>query len=300
MGKPKIDIASPLIAAGIRQYKEQATKAFEQAKKMDNAVRPVYALDERTQLVEQAGSGVLLAVADELFLLSASHVFDAIGAYQLLIGFGSQLMSFKGDRFSTIHGPSGTHSDDKIDASVFHITDSAPNNLYASALRLSDLDIAIAPRAPEFYVASGYRVSQSKSTSKGHSTWLDRYPTMELDAGHYKHYKLDREWQLALAFEDDFLVDGRWQKSPSIRGFSGGAMFRVSGLSPLSRSDANTVYKLKLAAILIERRKGVRNKTHSVAVGTRLGVHFALIDKYLPELNFQQRLAEAHAEQVQS
>lgn len=289
MGKPKIDITSPLIAAGIRQYKEQATKAFDQAEKMDNAVRPIYALDERTQLVEHVGSGVLLAVADELFLLSASHVFDAVGAYQLLIGFGSRLMSFQGDRFSTIRGPSGTHSDDKIDASVFHLTDSAPKDVSASALRLSDLDIASAPRATEFYVASGYRVSQSRSTSKGHSTSLDRYPTLELDAGHYEHYKLNREWHLALAFEDDVLVDGRWQKSPSIRGFSGGAMFRVSGLSPLSRSDANTVHKLKLAAILIERRRGVRDKTHSVAIGTRLGVHFGLIDKYLPELNFQRR-----------
>ena len=300
MSIPKIDLEDPRIAAGVKLYSRQALKAYELVKCFDDAVRPVYAFDEGRKSVTHVGTGVLFTAGGELFLLSASHVFDAVGTYQLLIGATDVLRPFKGDRFSSARGASGTHRDDPIDASVFHIIDPVPEDIRASALQLSDLDLIGAARAPEFYVAAGFRVSQSKSTSIGHTTILDRYPTMELDEAHYRHFKLDRERHLALAFEGQNLVNGRWQKSPSLRGFSGGAMFRIAGLSALLPSKEEADRKVKLSAILIEQKKAVRNKFESGVIGTRLGVHFHLIDTYLPELGFQQMLHEAYEKQFPS
>ena len=100
---------------------------------------------------------------------------------------------------------------------------------------------------------------------------------------------------LLLAFEDQMLIDGKWQTSPSIRGFSGGAIFRIPQLSPNATTTKTDFGEIKLAAILIERRKGKRDRFFSAAVGTRLGVHFGLIHKYLPELGFDKMIAAEHA-----
>lgn len=298
MAKPKFDLTHPAVSAGIEIYKERATLAYELAAAKDDAVRPVFALNERTQSIQHVGSCVLLKIQDEFFALSASHVFDDVGTYQLLFGFGDRLRSFAGDRFSSKRGPSGSHRDDPIDSSVFHITADVAQEIDSSFLTLQDLDLVVADRRPEFYVATGYRVSQSRSTSKGHTTKLDRYPSMELDHDHYERLNISRKEHLLLAFEDQVLVDGKWQTAPSIRGLSGGAMFRIPNLSPLMSATKIEFDEIKLAAILIERRKGEGDRFFSGAVGTRLGIHFGLIDKFLPELHFEEMLAAEYVRQT--
>jgi hypothetical protein len=181
MSKPKIDLTDPAISGVIRSYMDQAKLATTFAAVKDNAVRPVYALNEHTRVVEHVGSCVLFKVRDNFFGLSASHVFDSVGKYQLLFGHGNRLHSFAGDRFSSAKGRSGSHEDDPIDSSVFHFTSDIASELASSFLSLEDLDFGIADRKPELYVAAGYRVSQSRSNSKGHNTKLDRYPSVELD-----------------------------------------------------------------------------------------------------------------------
>lgn len=298
MAKPKIDLADPIVSAGIEIYKEQATRAYELAAKYDDAVRPIFALNERTQSVQHVGSCVLFKVEGQYFALSASHVFDDVGEYQLLIGHGDRLHSLGGDRFSSKKGASGSHRDDPIDASVFHITADVAAAIHSSFLSLEDLDLVAAARGPEFYVAAGYRVTQSRSTPKGHTTKLDRYPSLELDNDHYEYLSLSRTSHLVLAFEDHVLVDGKWQMAPSIRGLSGGAMFRIRNLSPFASGDKQQSNEVKLAAILIERRKGKGDRFFSSAVGTRLGIHFGLIHKYLPELKFDEMQLAEHARQT--
>lgn len=296
MAKPKIDLTNPIIKAGIQFYGERAAAAIEVAKKMDNAVRPIYALNPAKKRVEQVGSCVLLAVGDQVFVLSASHVFDQVGGYALLIGCEARLWQLPGDRFSTVRGPSGTHADDPIDASVFQLPMPIPSTLRAAALTLADLDITAATRGNDLFVATGYRISQSRSTPQGNTAVLDRYPSIELGVDHYDHWKLDRDWHLLLCFEHEVLVNMKWQTSPSIRGFSGGGIFRVDGaLNPIHSQNAG----VKLAAILTEHKKGVKAKEiFPAVVGTRLGVHFGLIDKYLPELNIRQLLGDEYRRQT--
>lgn len=297
MAKPKIDLADPAIAATIKAYREKALLALKLAAPKEDAVRPIYALNARTQSVEQVGSCVLLKVQGKFFALSASHVFDQVKEYSLLFGHGDRLQSLVGERFSSKKGPSGSHQDDPIDASVYHITSSVADNISASFLTLQDLDIMPADQSSDFHVVAGYRVSQSKSSSKGHSTKLDLYPSIEVAHDHYEHRKFSRRTHLLLSFEDQVLVDGRWQTSPSIRGVSGGAIFRTPNLSPIA-FDMNLEYgKIKLAAVLIEKRKKSGDFL-SAAVGTRLGFYFGLIDKYLPELHFKEMLIAEHQRQI--
>jgi hypothetical protein len=297
MSKPKIDLTDPAISGVIRSYMDQAKQATTFAAAKDNAVRPVYALNEHTRVVEHVGSCVLFKVRDSFFGLSASHVFDSVGKYQLLFGHDNRLHSFAGDRFSSAKGRSGSHQDDPIDSSVFHFTPDIASELASSFLSLEDLDFGIADRKPELYVAAGYRVSQSRSNSRGHSTRLDRYPSVELDDKHYEHWKLSRDMHLLLSFEDQVLVNGHWQQSPSIRGLSGGAIFRIPGLLALASAPQSEIGKIKLAAILIEHRTGQRDRILGAAVGTRLGIYFQLIHHYLPEIQFDKIVAAEFARQ---
>jgi hypothetical protein len=297
MSKPKIDLTDPAISDVIRSYLGQAKLATTFAATKDDAVCPVYALNEHTRNVEHVGSCVLFKVRDNFFGLSASHVFDSVGKYQLLLGHGNRLHSFAGDRFSSAKGRSGSHQDDPIGSSVFHFTSEMASELAPSFLSLQDLDFGIADREPELYVAAGYRVSQSRSNSKGHSTKLDRYPSVELDDKHYEHWKLSRDMHLLLAFEEQVLVNGHWQQSPSIRGLSGGAVFRIPGLLAFASAQQPEFAKIKLAAILIEHRKGQRDRILAAAVGTRLGIYFQLIHHYLPEIQFDKIVAAEFARQ---
>jgi hypothetical protein len=290
MAKPKIDLSDPRIRAAVDLYTSQATIAATAAARKDDAVRPVYALNVRTNKIAQEGSCVLLAVADQIFALSASHVFDAVGQYQLLIGCGNRLHALPGDRFSSARGPSGTHRDDPVDASVFHICAEVGSEVRTCALSIADLDFMPAPSNSEFYVASGYRISKSRSTATTHTTELERFPTLALDNDHYRHWQITRETHLLLAFDDQVVMDMKWQTAPSIRGFSGGAMFRVEGLDAVTRPEGTVQPRAKLAAILTERRKGTRGSFFSGAVGARLGAHLGLIDQYLPNLYLKEQV----------
>lgn len=294
MAKPKIDLSDPSVKFAIELYGNKANVAAKVAATKDAAVRPIYALNARTGRFEQVGSCVLLAIADQVFALSASHVIvDAVGAYLPLIGCGAQLHPLPGEKFSSLPGPSGTHRDDPVDASVFHITATIPDEMRDSALALDDLDVLPSDREKCFFIATGYRNSQSKSTAKVHMATLDGYPTVELDTDHYKHWELDRNRHLLLASEDEVLVNMKWQQAPSIRGLSGGAIFRIDGIHATHAVKNRRTPRAKLSAILIERRKGsVRDKIYPAIVGTRLGVHLGLIHKYLPDLHLDEILAE--------
>jgi hypothetical protein len=67
------------------------------------------------------------------------------------------------------------------------------------------LNVLAADKRPEFYVATGYRVSQSKSKSEKCSSELDRYLSSELGHDHYERPKLIRAVHLLLGFRTGVL-----------------------------------------------------------------------------------------------
>lgn len=288
------DLDNPTVASVIEAYQAASGAATEKALAKGDAVRPIFALDERTRRVRHVGSCVLIIFEQELFAFSASHVFDSVGKYRLLIGCGDRLHPVGGDRFSSKRGPSGSHRDDFVDASVYHMLEDVPEIARDGALRLSDLDLLPAPRSHDLFVICGYREAMSRSTSTGHQAHLDVFSTIESSETHYEHFGRTREHHLLVDYSDQVLIGGNWRKTPSLRGVSGGGIFRASGT--IAPGQVSIGY-VKLSAILIEHRKPKARGLEPVAVGTRLNYHFGLIDKYLPHLQFAQRLAEEHERQ---
>lgn len=115
-----IDLNDPRVKLIRTILEVQARKALSVPQRVESAVLPIYHTKKLSNKLEQIGSGVAFQIKGEYFVLSASHVFDAIGQYALCIGMGGgeRLTQFTGDRFSSPRGPSGSHIDDPIDASV--------------------------------------------------------------------------------------------------------------------------------------------------------------------------------------
>lgn len=69
-------------------------------------------------------------------------------------------------------------------------------------------------------------------------------------------------------------------------------MFRIDGFGPQDAINSVDSSRARLAAILVERRKGnKRDEIFSAAIGTRINVHFGLIHKFLPDMGLDQLLA---------
>ena len=101
--KPDFDLNDPHVKNAIKIYRAQMEKALDVPQRVESAVLPIYWTLKSPTKPEQVGSGVAVRNQEEYFIFSASHVFDDIGTYALLVGTGGgeKLATLSGERFST-------------------------------------------------------------------------------------------------------------------------------------------------------------------------------------------------------
>jgi len=281
--KPAIDLTDPAVQAFIHVYRQRCERAFQAATPLEESVCPIYAIVDGDRLPTHIGSCVILSIGDHVFLLSAAHVFEPIGQFAVLVGKGQQLHSLVGDRFSSARGPSNSHSDDNIDAAVFHILEDVPPEIRSAALPLSSIDLFPFAGEHEVHVVIGYRTSASTRLRRELKSKREKYPSCEPEEEEYLRHSIRRDTHLALTFENEVLTHGRWQSAPSLHGLSGGAIIRVGGLFKDPKKDCASVPAPCLTAIVTERRPK-KNEGFPVLVGSRIWFHIGLIERYLPGL----------------
>jgi hypothetical protein len=283
--KPDFDLDDPRVKKAIEIHRTQMERALAVQQRVESAVLPIYWTLKSPNRPEQVGSGVAVHIKNEYFIFSASHVFDDIGAYALLVGTGGgeKLATLSGERFSTKKGPSGTHVDDPIDASVFHIQSGLTDQIKDVALSLEDLDLAQPDQSGAVFMAAGFRVKKSNTKGNEAKSKRECFPSIEYGEEEYSTLGLHREMHIALAYENQVLMDEKWQTSPLPKGVSGGAIIKVEGVSlrpPFS--DAPQSRQLLSAIAIAHRRE--RGDKPGALIGTRIGVHLGLINHYLPAL----------------
>jgi hypothetical protein len=266
-------------------YKNIVRMASNASLEIEAAVLPIYFLQKASARLQQVASGVCLRVKDQNFVLSASHVFDDIGKYQLLIGLanGRPIVPFSGERFSTKRGRSGTHADDPVDASVFHVQSEVPAEFGKIALTLDDIDLSQPDRNAHFFNCIGFPSKKSSRTANSINSHRECRVLTEYGKEEYDTLSIDREIHVALAYEEKILVDGSLQTLPRPKGMSGGAIFKIEGVTTSSLLSPPPNPDVLLSAITIAHRPQKAGKP-SVLIGTRVGVHLGLIEKYLPGL----------------
>lgn len=287
--KPNLDLDDPRVKLAVSAYRKQMEKALAVSQHIEDAVLPIYWTLMAGKKPEQIGSGVVVRIESEHFIFSASHVFDDIGSYALLIGAGdgSKLATLSGDRFSSKKGPSGTHADDPVDASVFHIKSGITDKIRAVAISLEDFDFSQPDKSEAIYMAAGFRVKKSNTKGEIAKAKRECFPSIEYGRDEYISLNINGNTQIAIAFDNQVLINGKWQTSPTPKGMSGGAIIKVQGVNMAPPFLASPNARQLLAAIIIEQRRGKAGKP-GVLLGTRIRVHLALINNYLPNLlNFK-------------
>lgn len=281
--KPNIDMDDLRVKLAIEIHRKQMEKALSVSQTVEDSVLPIYWTLRSETKPEQVGSGVVVGIKDEFFVFSASHVFDDIGGFQLLLGAGdgSKLAALSGERFSSKKGPSGNHSDDPIDASVFHIQSGITDKIKSIAISLNDLDLDQPDESRSVHMVAGFRVKKSNTAGNQAKAKRECFPSIEYGINEYSSLGIDRKTHIALAYENQVLMAGNWQTSPTPKGLSGGAIVKVQGveMSPPFSTKSNA--RQLLSAITIEQRREKAGRP-GVIVGTRIGVHLGLIDTYLP------------------
>jgi len=151
------------------------------------------------------------------------------------------------------------------------------------ALSLDDLDFSQPDSKRSVHMAAGFRAKKSNTAGNQAKAKRECFPSIEYGESEYSKLNLDKKTHLALAYDAQVLMDGKWQTSPKPKGISGGVMIKVSGVT-LLRSYLNSIeVKQLLSAITIAYRREKYGNS-GVLIGTRIGVHLGLIHKYLPEL----------------
>jgi len=285
--KPKFNIPSLVLKKLAEIHCNKISEALAVEPTVENAVLPIYWV--RKKKPEQIGSGVVVRVNDEFFIFSASHVFDSMGEKEIMLGAGdgSELVSLSGERFSSKAGLSGTHLDDPIDASVLHIKSGLKDNIKDVAIKIDDICSSPAQNSRPAHMAVGFRIKNSNTAGDQANSKRECFPSVEYGDSEYSMLGLDSRFHLALAFENQVFVDGKWQTSPTPRGISGGAIVEVRGVDMSRPFSVGENARQYLSAITIEQRRGKSGKPGAL-IGTRISVHLGLIEKYLPGLlNFQ-------------
>ena len=99
----------------------------------------------------------------------------------------------------------------------------------------------------------------------------------------YSCLQIDKNTHIALAYEDQVIMDKKWQTSPIPKGISGGAIIKVEGVKVFPPLLSKSEPKQLLSAITIAQRREKQGKP-GVLIGTRINVHLSLIEKFLPSL----------------
>ena len=227
---------------------------------------------------------VLLKIKDQFFILSSTHLFEAFEGYILQTGSGngSEIERISGERFSS--GKIESPYSNILDATVFHIKSEISENLKEIALSIDDLEFKDdSEKVKPIYLSSGFRVKKSNTAGNQVKSKRDAFASVEVDNETYQLFKIDNKSQFVTAYEDDILVDGLWQKSPTPRGFSGGAVIKIEGTNVLNPLFMNDKTKQKLRAIIIEQHREKNNKP-GILISTKVNVHISLIYQFMPEL----------------
>ena len=284
--KPKIDLTSPITQLIIKIQQIEAKKAWEMENSVEKAVIPICSLpatkahQKKKEKPIQTGSGVIVKIKNEFFIFSATHVFENFNGMGLLTSppGRNQIEQISGERFSS--GNLATKID-KFDATVFHIQSEISQPLKDLAITLDDFDFEGYDPIKPIFMITGFLAKESNTAGNEIKSLANNFPTIELDD--YKGYGYEKEDYILLSYENQVLINNRWQMTPIPRGMSGGAIIKAQGTSLKNFGKERKRDKQLLSGITIEQHRDKGNKL-GFLLGTRVNVFIDLIHKFMPEV----------------
>lgn len=207
---------------------------------LGRAVRPIFVVTRKRE-PEFWGSGVLLAVGDARFLVTAAHVLhDPEGelAHGTLHGvamtFGSEThVELSGRVHRTVPPAGKSYEDDQVDVAALELsaTEAAQiDDAYFVSLKNIDVRDHLAPRRGYFHIGFPGRKQKRDLPNATFKVVPFPYIGWEVAPDLYEAIGYDRLTNLAIKFDQKAIwMEGRVGAAPSPRGTSGGGWWRLDG-----------------------------------------------------------------------
>jgi hypothetical protein len=242
------------------------------------AVCPIFWEPRHSDCLEQIGSGVLIKLYDEVFLLTAAHVTDEGENGDLYVPGREQIVSLSGHLSYNPPLAGESRKSDKFDIAYFHLSEDLRGNLDTNFLPLDSESVNPfdRPNEKDFYTVVGY---PWRKTTKGRDGIESEQVTFSGEAVSDKDYEYlgySRDANYVIQFRRKKGFSARYQSitpSPHPEGCSGGAIFAW----PKEVDDEAEVPDLKLVGIC----HTYHEKHHRIA-GTHVGLYLWLIQHENP------------------
>jgi hypothetical protein len=243
------------------------------------AVLPLFREDSNGR-PEQFGSGVLVQVGDQRFLISAAHVFDEFTSPPILIPGKEGLTGVKGEYFITPLPESGARRDDLLDLGFLPLSSGSELSLNDSMIFLDhrDCDAMDETAEEDAYTVIGYQADLSDVGDEIVQSRISRIGCSGVQDHRYEKLGLDPRTHLLLQYRMKKGVIYRTLspgKKHNFEGISGGGVFAWSKDLP----NPHAMDQPLLVGIVTDY-----SPHHNVFVATRLGVLLAGIQKRFPHL----------------
>ncbi len=243
------------------------------------SICPIFREDDEGK-PEQFGTGVLIRIAQEHFMLSAAHVFDDFKERVILIPGLESLVELHGPYATTPLPDKGSREDDDYDMGYFHLNTDQQADIDSSMLFLDerDCDPMDVTSDGDAYTLIGYQSELSESTANKAKAEISRVSCSGVQDHRYQKLGLDPKRHILLQFRMKkgmsykTMVQG---KKHDFGGMSGGGVFAWSKESPIPKAIAQP----HLVGIIT----GYSNY-HNVFIATRLHHVLCAMHKEFPNL----------------
>lgn len=243
-----------------------------------DAVCPIFVLHNKTDRLEQIGSGVLIHIKDKTFLLTAAHVTDWMEVGYLCVPTDDGINEITG-HYASLLTPTGLNRNaDKLDMAYFLLSNELAIKLgsYFYILKREEYWLTDNLLDGDVYTFTGYPLSKAKVVSDNvYTSEMFSYTGEAAVKRKYKSLKFNAESNIIINFRIKKAIDlysGKKRMPPHPRGISGGAIFRW----PKCHGDS---FERNLVGI------GHRYLSkHNCLVGTKIPMYFSFIAANHPDL----------------
>jgi hypothetical protein len=257
-------IAAELVARG------DALKA-----RMHSLTVPFYVLAP-PKVPVLVGSGVLLTLASERFLLTAGHVLDWREEGQLVVGLSPEFVTIAGTLWR--YPPLPVPEDDPIDLGIIHLRGGPWDNLpFERFCAWEELDVNPPIMEKHTFGVMGFPVSKNKKPAQGDRLSASALPVagLECDEDEYVAAAKDPRTNVMIGYDEETMYGAQgMHTAPSLRGVSGGGVWRFG------RRLRDATSPPLLSAIFTARHKG----KHKYLLGTRVSVVLELLRGQFPHV----------------
>lgn len=224
------------------------------------------------------GSGVLVSLAEDRFLLTAAHVLAWRHKGQLVAALSPDIMTLAGTFWEISAPTADTPLGDNIDLGLVRLAGGPWDGLSLGRFcSWDELDIQPSLMARHSFGVVGFPVSKNRRPVLGDRLRSFALPLagLECDAGTYVDAGRNPDANLMIGFDRKAVSGAKGRHtSPDLNGVSGGGMWRFG------RKLREATHRPLLSAIAIEWHQG----KHKYILGTRIQVALAMMIENLPNV----------------